>query len=58
MLINPTPLDDMFEIENYLLNMRFRLRTDGREKLEAEEMVNKARRVIAALKERGKCNIT
>ena len=54
MLINPTPLDDMFEIENYLLNMRFRLRTDVREKLEVEEMVNKARRVIAALKERGK----
>ena len=52
MLINHTPLDDMFEIENYLLDMRFRFRTDGREKLEAEEMVNKARRVIAYFKER------
>lgn len=51
MIINPTPLDDMYEIEQYLLQIRFKFRADERYKLEAEDMVNKARRVIKALKE-------
>lgn len=51
MIINPTPLDDMYEIEQYLLQIRFKFRADEREKLEAENMVNRARRVIRALKD-------
>lgn len=50
MLINPTPLDDMYEIYNYLLQRRFECRLDVTEKQEAEIMVLKARRVIAILK--------
>lgn len=51
MIINPTPLDDMYEIEQYLLQIRFKFRTNEREKLEAENMVNRARRIIAVLEE-------
>ncbi len=49
MLIKTTPLEDMFEIKNYLMELRFKFRTDEVAKADVEKVILRVDRVIDEL---------